>query len=139
MRLAEQIGQCCRGGEVFALESDLGGGKTTFVRGLARGLGLDDEVSSPSFTINNTYQDGRLTLEHFDFYRLEDPGLLTYQLEEDVFSEDSVVAVEWGGIVADVLPPETIHVALQTQSDDTRTIVIAYQPSQAYLIKDLDT
>src|SRR6185312_5854101 len=74
--VAMKIGRKLQGGEVIELISDLGGGKTTFVRGLAKGMGSQDTVRSPSFTLSNEYRSGKLTLYHFDFYRLEDPGIM---------------------------------------------------------------
>lgn len=118
--LGKAIGACLRGGEVIELLSDLGGGKTAFVRGLALGIDSDDEVSSPSFTINNTYVGNSLTIEHFDFYRLDEPGLLADTLLEDVFRPSTVVVVEWGDIVHGVLPEEKIVVQISTQDEQTR-------------------
>lgn len=137
MNLAEKIGRSCKGGEVFELSSDLGGGKTAFVRGLSAGMGITDEVSSPSFTINNTYQSERLILEHFDFYRLDDPGLLSGQLEEDIFQPDTVVAVEWGDIVADILPQTRVKVVIGVEADDSRTIEFKYPVELYYLFGEL--
>ena len=125
------------GGEVFELISDLGGGKTAFVRGLAKGLGAQDEVSSPSFTINNTYVAPKLTLEHFDFYRLEQPGLMAGQLHEDIFRGDTVVAVEWGDVVSDVLPPARIVVVITVNDDESRNFSFTIPEQFLYLMKDI--
>src|SRR4051794_32756276 len=78
--LGSKIGAGLRGGEVIELVSDMGGGKTTFVRGLARGVGYKGAVSSPSFTVRNEYKANKLTLYHYDFYRLSDPGILREEL-----------------------------------------------------------
>ena len=137
LSLAEKIGRSCRGGEVFELISDLGGGKTAFVRGLAKGMGTTDEVTSPSFTVNNTYTSSKLTLEHFDFYRLDDPGLLSGQLEEDIFQPDTVVAVEWGDIVSDILPDSRVRVAISVEANDSRTIQYRFPAELSYIFKEL--
>lgn len=137
MSLGEKIGKACRGSEVFELISDLGGGKTAFVRGLACGIGTKDEVSSPSFTINNTYEATGLTLEHFDFYRLEDAGLMGDQLHEDVFSPDTVVAVEWGDVVKSILPADRIVVSISVDEDDSRLFIFTYSTSRSYLFREL--
>ncbi|PIZ61832.1 tRNA (adenosine(37)-N6)-threonylcarbamoyltransferase complex ATPase subunit type 1 TsaE, partial [Candidatus Saccharibacteria bacterium CG_4_10_14_0_2_um_filter_52_9] len=89
-----------RGGEVIVLTSDLGGGKTSFVRGLAAGMASHDLVHSPSFTLSNQYKAGDLTLCHFDFYRLNDPGIMRNELAEVLKDSQAVVAVEWADIVA---------------------------------------
>ena len=80
LALAEKIGRRVKGGETIELVSDLGGGKTAFVSGLAKGMGSRDSVSSPSFTLSNVYQADNISLHHFDFYRLSDPGILRDEL-----------------------------------------------------------
>ena len=137
MSLGEKIGQACKGGEVFELRSDLGGGKTAFVRGLATGMGAIDDVSSPSFTINNTYTSPHLTLEHFDFYRLDQAGILADQLQEDIFHKDTVVAVEWGDIVSGVLPDAKVSVEISVDQNDSRTFSFLYQAKFQYLFEKL--
>lgn len=103
--LAACIGECLRGGEVIELTGDVGSGKTTFTKGLAVGLGVEDEVQSPSFTISRVYQarDG-LTLAHYDFYRLPDPGIMSYDIAESAGDAKTITVVEWGETVARVLP-----------------------------------
>jgi tRNA threonylcarbamoyladenosine biosynthesis protein TsaE len=133
LQLGQKLGELCRGGECFELISDLGGGKTAFVRGLASGIGTSDDVSSPSFTINNTYIGPSLTLEHFDFYRLDDAGIVAAELAEDLSSIGVVVAVEWGDIVHDVLPLERITVDIFAGHDDSRTFSFKYSPIFSYL------
>lgn len=120
--MAELLGQRLRGGEVIELISDLGGGKTTFVRGLAKGLGCKDRVTSPTFKISNEYKGGALTLLHYDFYRLTEPGLMKHELA-DVLGDDAVViAVEWAGVIDDVLPAERISVHIKTKDEHSRDI-----------------
>ena len=82
--LGERLGKSLRGGEVIELVSDLGGGKTTFVRGLARGAGSHDKVASPTFTISKTYVTDGYEIHHFDFYRLNDAGIVADELAEVV-------------------------------------------------------
>lgn len=137
LSLGEKIGKACKGGEVFELISDLGGGKTAFVRGLASGIGVADEVSSPSFTINNTYIGPDLTLEHFDFYRLDNAGLLADQLDEDIFRKDTVVAVEWGDVVKDVLPSTRIIVSITVDGDGSRGFIFTHSEDYSYLFRGI--
>lgn len=94
----ERLAACLQGGEVLLLVGDLGSGKTTFVRGLARGLGVDDPggVSSPSYTIVNEHAGGRLLLVHADLYRLDRAEEIDDLALEDLMSEKSVLAIEWG-------------------------------------------
>jgi tRNA threonylcarbamoyladenosine biosynthesis protein TsaE len=129
------------GGEVIELRSDLGGGKTTFVRGLAGGAGSKDNVTSPTFTLNRIYQAGDLQIHHFDFYRLNDPGILADQLAETVNDDKAVVVVEWADIVRDVLPAERLSIELKPVANDSqeRQIDIKYPESKRQLITSLET
>jgi tRNA threonylcarbamoyladenosine biosynthesis protein TsaE len=135
INIGERLGNACKGGEVFELVSDLGGGKTAFVRGLARGLNSEDDVSSPSFTIQNTY-NGRLVLEHFDFYRLDDAGVMAYELSEAI-QAGGVVAIEWGDIVQDILEPERIKVTISAISDSARQIDFEIPETYEHLIGEI--
>src|SRR5689334_25117700 len=103
-QLGEAIGERLKGGEVIELVSDLGGGKTTFVRGLARGFGSSDRVASPTFTISKVYKSGSKELHHFDFYRLQESGLIAHELEEIIHDPMCTVVVEWAAVVKNVLP-----------------------------------
>jgi tRNA threonylcarbamoyladenosine biosynthesis protein TsaE len=134
IQLAEKIGRRVRGGEVIQLISDLGGGKTTFVRGLAKGMGSDELVHSPSFTLSNTYKAKGLWLYHFDFYRLEEPGILRNELDELIGDTKVVIVIEWANIVADVLPKDILNVTIQTIGDTVRNVRLSYPKSQEYLI-----
>jgi len=123
-----------RGGEVIELISDLGGGKTTFVRGLARGLGSSDPVRSPSFTLNNRYKAGKLILNHFDFYRLKEPGIMRDELAEVLADPESVTVVEWGEMVRDVLPDKRLTIKIRSLSETGRELIFEYPPELEYLI-----
>lgn len=93
--LAKKIADTLQGGEVILLSGDLGAGKTTFTKGLAKALGIEDEVTSPTFTILNVYEDGRLKLNHLDMYRVESADELAELGIEDCFDDDSVTVIEW--------------------------------------------
>jgi tRNA threonylcarbamoyladenosine biosynthesis protein TsaE len=132
--LGEAVGSKLRGGEVLEFISDLGGGKTTFVRGLAKGFGSTDPVASPSFTISYVYNGiGKKQLHHFDFYRLSDAGIVANELSEVEGDPDIVVAVEWGEIVHDFLPKQRIVVHITAQSEEQRSIQFTYPEEFAYL------
>jgi tRNA threonylcarbamoyladenosine biosynthesis protein TsaE len=135
--IAEQLGQKLKGGEVIELTSDLGGGKTTFVRGLARGLGSQAHVSSPTFKISNVYKSPKLELHHFDFYRLNEPGVVANELAEVLGDPSIVVVIEWGEIVNDVLPAKRLTIRLTATDDQTRTLEFDYPKELQYLVKDL--
>lgn len=130
------IGSRLRGGEVIELVSDLGGGKTAFVRGLARGMGSEDHVHSPSFTIGNQYRAGNLTLHHFDFHRLNDAGIMRDELAEILIDPQAVVVVEWADLVEDVLPAEHLTIHIKATGETTRQLNFAYPSSLSYLFPD---
>lgn len=121
------------------LTSDLGGGKTTFVRGLARGLGSSDHVASPTFTLSRKYKSSPskdLTLYHFDFYRLNDAGVVAAELEEFIDDPRAVVVVEWPGIVEAVMPTEPIKLEIANTGEASRHITVKYPKSHTYLFAE---
>ena len=117
-------------GAVVAYRGDLGAGKTAFTRGLARGLGYAGRVTSPTFTIVNEYEGGRLPLFHFDMYRLESADDLFDIGWEDYLDRGGVCTVEWSEQVPEALPPETVFVTLSRRDEDPswRTITIEGVP-----------
>ena len=114
-------------GDVVAFTGDLGAGKTAFVRGLARGLGIPDRVTSPTFTIVNEYEGGRLPLFHFDMYRLGSADELYDIGWEDYLARGGVCAVEWSEQVADAMPPETVYVTISRRPEDDRARTITIE------------
>lgn len=135
--IAEVIGQRLRGGEVIELVSDLGGGKTTFVRGLARGLGSTDHVSSPTFKISNIYKTKHLELHHYDFYRLGEAGIVADELAETIGQPDVVTVVEWGGAVKDVLPTQRLTITIKTTGESARELAISFPEESSYLAEGI--
>ncbi len=129
----EKIAKQLTGGETIELISDLGGGKTTFTRGLARGLGSTDTVASPTFTISREYAGGRLQIYHFDFYRLQDAGLITDEIAEIVGDSSGVVVVEWADIVKHVLPRNRVRIKFSTTGENTRELAIQYPKALSYI------
>ena len=123
----EEIGrsfaQNLRGGEVIAMYGDLGAGKTAFVRGLAKGLGIDAKVSSPTFTIVNEYP-GEIDLFHFDMYRLSSADELFDIGWEDYLARGAVCAVEWSENVTDAFFGDEIKVIIEKTGDNSRKIEI---------------
>ena len=132
--IGQELGTRLRGGEVIELVSDLGGGKTTFVRGIARGLGSHDAVASPTFTISRQYRTGELTLYHFDFYRLSEPGIVAAELTEVINDPKAIVVIEWGEIVENVLPVDRLTVTFQSTGETIRQLIFNYPRKLNYLI-----
>ena len=123
--LGRRLGLRLGPGAVVAYTGDLGAGKTAFTRGLARGLDISERVTSPTFTIVNEYEGGRLPLFHFDLYRLGSSDELFDIGWEDYLSRGGVCAVEWGENVADALEEDAIRVDLRRgESDGQRIITI---------------
>jgi tRNA threonylcarbamoyladenosine biosynthesis protein TsaE len=124
--IGEELGRALTPGAVLAYQGDLGMGKTAFTRGLARGLGCVGRVTSPTFTIVNEYEGGRLPLFHFDRYRLEDADALFDIGWEDYLGRGGVCAVEWSERVTDALPPDTLRVTIarHPESDNWRLITV---------------
>ena len=114
-------------GTVVAYRGGLGMGKTAFTRGLARGLGYAGRVTSPTFTIVNEYEGGRLPLFHFDMYRLDDAGALFDIGWEDDRDRGGVCAVEWSEQVAEAMPPETVYVTISRCPVDDRARIITIE------------
>ena len=133
--LGRRLGEQFHGGEVIELIGDVGAGKTTLAKGIAAGLLVDEDVQSPSFTISRTYEArDDLTLQHYDFYRLQQPGVMTYELSESVADPRAVVLVEWAETVASVLPDERIVVRIDYRpEDDGRNVTIDIPPKFNYV------
>ncbi len=122
-KVGEALGQVLRAGSVIAYEGDLGAGKTAFTRGLARGLGASEQVTSPTYTIVNEYLSGRLPLFHFDMYRLASAEDLWDIGWEDYLDRGGVCAVEWSENVRDALE-DPIFVRIEKCGEDARKITI---------------
>jgi tRNA threonylcarbamoyladenosine biosynthesis protein TsaE len=140
-RLAELLGRHLSPPRLIELRADLGGGKTTFVRGLARGLGSKDTVSSPSFTLKRVYRFKGGELHHFDFYRLSEPGVLEDQLRESLDDKKVITVIEWSEIVQEVLSEDRLSIELRpVQTDpEEREIIFNYSPKDTETIKRLET
>ncbi len=109
---------------VIELVGDVGAGKTTFTRGLAEGLGIKEPITSPSFTICKKYAlPVRGILAHYDFYRLDDPGIMSEELMETIAEPHNVAVIEWGKSVEDILPPDHVVFQIKMMDDGTRQII----------------
>lgn len=121
-QLGEAIGRSVSGGEVLELVGDIGAGKTTLTKGIARALGINESVQSPTFTISRVYNSPKgLRLAHYDFYRLGEAGIMGDEIRE-AMDDDSVVVVEWAGAVDDALPKDRLVVKITTISEEERLV-----------------
>ncbi len=111
--LGKDMGELARAGQVITLTGDLGVGKTVFTQGFAQGLGIDQSVNSPTFTILQVYDEGRLPLYHFDVYRIGDPEEMDeIGFEEYVYGE-GVCLIEWANLIEEIIPENAIHVTIE--------------------------
>ncbi len=134
VRIGEAIGHALSGGEIIEISSDLGGGKTTLTRGIAAGAGSADAVASPTFTVSKMYEADTLTLYHFDFYRLQEAGLASYELIDALEDPRGVVIIEWGNAVAASLPEKRIHINIVHTGETERELAFSI-PEQYQAIK----
>lgn len=124
-QIAQDFAKTLKGGEIIAFRGDLGMGKTCFVRGLAKGLGSDDSVTSPTFALMNEYPSGRLPLYHFDMYRISGWEDLYSTGYFDYAESGGVLAVEWSENIEAALNENTIFVTFTRTGENSRTITIA--------------
>ena len=111
--LGEKIGQMAKPGMVLSLTGDLGVGKTVFTQGLAKGLGIEEPVNSPTFTIVQVYEEGRLPLYHFDVYRIGDIEEMDEIGYEDYFYGEGVCLIEWADLIREILPEQMCRVTIE--------------------------
>ena len=111
--LGKQLGEQAKPGEVYCLDGDLGVGKTIFTQGFAAGLGIDEPVNSPTFTIVQQYDSGRLPLYHFDVYRIGDVSEMDEIGYEDYFYGEGICLIEWSERIREILPEHPIQITIE--------------------------
>lgn len=111
--LGKQIGRRAKPGQVFTLIGDLGVGKTVFTQGVAKGLGITEPISSPTFTIVQIYEEGRLPFYHFDVYRIGDVEEMEEIGYEDYFYGDGICLIEWANLIEEILPKEYTTITIE--------------------------
>lgn len=130
--LGEKIGALFRGGEIIELAGDVGAGKTTLTKGIAKGMGVDEDVQSPSFTISRVYNTPKgISLAHYDFYRLSDAGIMGDELHETIHDPRTVTIIEWAGIIQDILPRNRLTVSFAPTSEEGRRLTLTAQGEAA--------
>lgn len=117
-----KLGAKLKAPAVLELLGDVGAGKTTLVRGIAKGLGIAEEVTSPSFTISKEYQGKKYRLVHYDFYRLGDPGIMSEDLAEAISDGSTITIIEWGSSIQDVLPKDHKIIEIKYIDENTREL-----------------
>ena len=125
--LGRQIGQQAKAGEVYTLVGDLGVGKTVLTQGVAAGLGIEEQVNSPTFTIMQIYDEGRIPFYHFDVYRIGDVEEMDEIGYEDYFCGEGVCMIEWANLIEEILPPGYKQITIEKNPDkgyDYRKITV---------------
>lgn len=117
LALGVKIGELALPGTVICVDGDLGAGKTVLAQGIAKGLGISEQVVSPTFTILQEYRDGRIPFYHFDVYRIEDPDEMYEVGFEDYFYGGGVCMIEWAELISELLPEDHIHITIEKQMD----------------------
>ncbi len=117
-RIGEAIGRAAEPGTVVALIGDLGTGKTTLTKSIAKGLGVTETVTSPTFNIIREYKSGRIPLYHFDVYRIGDPDEMFELGYEEYFYGDGICVVEWADIIEELLPEDAVIIRIERGADE---------------------
>ena len=112
-KLGEKLGMQAKAGQVYTLIGDLGVGKTVFTQGFAKGLGIEESINSPTFTILQVYEEGKMPFYHFDVYRIGDVSEMDEIGYEDCFYGDGVSMIEWANLIEEILPKEYIRVTIE--------------------------
>ena len=110
--LGKNLGEQAKAGQIFCLNGDLGVGKTVFTQGFAKGLGIEENVNSPTFTIIQVYEEGRIPLYHFDVYRIGDPEEMYEIGYEEYFFGEGVCLIEWSKLTEELIPEEAINIEI---------------------------
>lgn len=125
--LGKKLGKDAKPGQILCLDGDLGVGKTVFTQGFAKGLNIEESVNSPTFTIVQVYDEGRIPLYHFDVYRIGDPEEMYEIGYEEYFFGDGVCLIEWSRLIEELIPEEAIKVVIEKDLNkglDYRRIII---------------
>lgn len=128
--VGRKLGESAQAGSVYSLNGDLGVGKTVFTQGFAKGLGIEGPVNSPTFTIVQQYDDGRLPLYHFDVYRIGDISEMDEIGYEDCFYGDGVCLIEWSDLIREILPEQSVEIRIEKDLEkgfDYRKITVEEQ------------
>lgn len=126
--LGRNIGMKAQPGTIICLDGDLGTGKTVFTKGVAAGIGVTEPVVSPTFTVVQIYEEGRMPLYHFDVYRIDDPDEMEEIGYRDCFYGDGITIIEWSDLIAELIPEDAVRIVITKNTDigfDYRKIEIS--------------
>lgn len=135
-----QLGNLVNAGDIICLTGDLGTGKTHITKGIAKGLNINDIITSPTFTIVNEYDSGRLKLNHFDVYRVSDPDEIYAIGFDDYIFSDAVSIIEWANYIEEILPQNFLHINIEkdlSKGENFRRITLTAYGNNYDYIKEL--
>lgn len=138
--LGIKLGKLLNPGDIVCLTGDLGTGKTHITKGIAKGLDIDDNITSPTFTIVNEYDTGRLKLNHFDVYRVSDPDEVYAIGFDDYIFSDAVSVIEWANYIEEILPKDLLHINIEkdfSKGENYRKITLTPYGKRYDYIKEL--
>ena len=138
--LGISLGKLLNPGDIVCLTGDLGTGKTHITKGIAKGLDIDDNITSPTFTIVNEYDNGRLKLNHFDVYRVSDPDEVYAIGFDDYIFSDAVSIIEWANYIEEILPKDLLHINIEkdfSKGENYRKITLTPYGERYNYIKEL--
>jgi len=122
--LGKKIGEAADKGDIFCLDGDIGSGKTHLTKGIALGLGINENITSPTFTIVNEYDSGRIKLNHFDVYRVNDPDeIYAIGFDEYIFS-DAVSVIEWAEYIETLIPKDYVHITINKVPEEGENLTL---------------
>lgn len=140
INLGISIGNLLKPGDIICLTGDLGTGKTHITKGIAKGLGVKEHITSPTFTIVNEYDSGRLKLYHFDVYRVSEPDEIYAIGFDDYIFSDGVSIIEWANYIEEILPNEYLHILIEkdlSMGEDYRKVTITPYGDKYNYIEEL--
>ena len=138
--IGEALGKLLTAGDIICLTGDLGTGKTHITKGIAKGLNITDNITSPTFNIVNEYDSGRLKLNHFDVYRVSDPDEIYAIGFDDYIFSDAVSIIEWANYIEEILPNDFLHIYIQkdlSKGENYRRITLTPYGEKYQYIKEL--
>jgi tRNA threonylcarbamoyladenosine biosynthesis protein TsaE len=115
--IGKKLGEAAKAGQIYTLDGELGVGKTILTKGFAKGLGISEAISSPTFTIIQEYEEGRMPFYHFDVYRIGDVEEMEEIGYEEYFFGEGVCMIEWGSLIEEILPENTIRIRIEKDLD----------------------
>jgi tRNA threonylcarbamoyladenosine biosynthesis protein TsaE len=140
LKLGKELGSRVKAGDIICLTGDLGAGKTHFSKGIALGLGIEEHITSPTFTIVNEYESGRLKLYHFDVYRVNDPDEISAIGFDEYIFDKGVSIIEWSNYIEELIPSEYLSInitKLPMEGENFRKIVIIPYGSRYDYVKEI--